>query len=122
MPSEQELAGFINATFRSVWTLELLLFLKRNGGAWGRPELVQGLRASDSVIVNGIEALAAAGLVIGEDDGTIRYRPASPDLEALAEGTETLYAQRPDAVRRLIVGGTDMGVAAFADAFRLRRD
>lgn len=123
MPSEKELAGFIRSTFRSVWTLELLIFLRNNGDrAWSRADLVQRLRASDSIVSGGTEALLAGGLIIVEDDGKARYRPVSADAEALAAGAETLYAQRPDAVRRLIVGSAADGVAAFADAFRLRRD
>mgnify|MGYP003578419952 CR=1 FL=1 len=124
MTSEQELASFIRSTFRSVWTLELLLYLKeRKDRAWRRTELVQGLRASDSIISNGTDSLLAAGLIIIEDDGAARYRPVSADIEALAHDTETLYGQRPDAVRRLIVDpAADGGVTAFADAFRLRRD
>jgi hypothetical protein len=123
MTSEQQLAGFIRSIFRSVWTLELLLFLKKGSGrGWSRAELVQGLRASESIISTGTDALLAAGLIIVENDGAARYRPVSPDLEALANDAETLYAQRPDAVRRLIVGATSDGITAFADAFRLRRD
>lgn len=123
MPSDQELAGFIRSSFRSVWTLELLLYLKqRQDRAVSRADLVTGLRASDAIVSNGMDSLLAAGLILVEEDGAARYRPAGADLEALADGAETLYAQRPDAVRRLIVGRADDGVAAFADAFRLRRD
>ena len=123
MTSEQELASFIRSTFRSVWTLELLLFLKEHGTrAWSRADLVQGLRASESIISKGTDSLLAAGLIIVEDDGAARYRPVSADVESLANGAETLYAQRPDAVRRLIVDPAADGVTAFADAFRLRRD
>jgi hypothetical protein len=124
MTNEKELASFIRSTFRSVWTLELLLYLKEHKErAWRRADLVQGLRASESIISNGTDSLLAAGLIIVEDDGAARYRPVSADLEALAEHTETLYGQRPDAVRRLIVDpAADGGVTAFADAFRLRRD
>jgi hypothetical protein len=57
-----------------------------------------------------------------QEDGRARYAPASPDIERLAEGTERLYAKKPDAVRRLIVAAATDGLAAFADAFRLRRD
>jgi hypothetical protein len=123
MPSEQEIAGFIRSTFRSVWTLELLLFLKQHQDrAWSRWDLVQGLRASDSIISTGTNSLVAAALIILEDDGAARYRPASADIQALADSAETLYSQRPDAVRRLIVDPAADGVTAFADAFRLRRD
>lgn len=123
MTSEQELAGFIRSTFRSVWTLELLLYLRRQRErAFSQTELVQGLRASDSIISTGLDVLLAGGLIIVEADGGVRYRPVSADIDALADGTEALYAQRPDAVRRLIVDPAADGVAAFADAFRLRRD
>ena len=124
MKSEQELGGFIRSTFRSVWTLELLLYLKGHAErAWSRAELVRGLRASEAIVANGTDSLLAAGLIVVEEDGTARYRPVSADIEALAEDTETLYAQRPDAVRRLIVDpAADGGVTAFAEAFRLRRD
>lgn len=123
MTSEQELAGFIRSTFRSVWTLELLLYLKdHRDRAWSRADLVQGLRASDSIVSTGLDSLLAAGLIIVEADGSACYRPVSADVEALAEGAEALYAQRPDAVRRLIVDPAADGLTAFADAFRLRRD
>jgi hypothetical protein len=123
MTDERELASFIRSTFRSVWTLELLLYLKeRKDRSWSRGELVGGLRASDSIVSTGLDCLLAAGLIIVEDDGSARYRPASSDVENLALGAEALYAQRPDAMRRLIVDPGADGVTAFADAFRLRRD
>lgn len=122
MPSEQELASFIRGNFRSVWTLELLLFLKRHSGGLSQPRLVEGLRASEGIIATGTQALLAAGLIIVEADGAALYRPASPDLETLVAGAEILYAQRPNAVRRLIVGTDETDLAAFADSFRLRRD
>jgi hypothetical protein len=41
----------------------------------------------------------------------------------LVDQSRDLYARSPDAVRRLIVVGTSSGgIAAFADAFRLRKD
>jgi len=123
MPVEQELAAFIRSSFRSVWALELLLHLRREAGrAWTRAELVERLRASDLVVAGGLDSLLAAGLVLQNSDGTARYAPASPDLERLVDGAETLYAKKPDAVRRMIVAAASDGAAAFADAFRLRRD
>ena len=123
MASEQELAGFIRSTFRSIWTLELLLYLQRHRDrAWSRSELVHELRASESIVANGLGSLLAAAMIIIEDDGGARYRPVSADVEGLAEATAALYAQRPDGVRRLIVDPAADGVTAFADAFRLRRD
>jgi hypothetical protein len=123
-PTDQQIAGFISSSFRSVWTLELMLHLARTGDrAWTADELVGALRASGSIVATGLDSLLAAGLIVVDEAAGARYRPVSPALAALAEGAGRLYAQRPDAVRRLIVGSTDEGaLAAFADAFRLRRD
>ncbi len=55
--------------------------------------------------------------------GGAAYSPASPDLAELVEDAAALYARSPDAVRRLIVAGRAGGsIAAFADAFRFRKD
>lgn len=122
MNSEQELASFIRSSFRSVWAIELMLHLKRNPRDWSKAELVDALRASELVVANGVESLIAAGLALAQNEERVRYAPASPDAERLAEATESLYAKRPDAVRRMIIAGLGDGVTAFADAFRLRRD
>ncbi|HEY5721536.1 MAG TPA: hypothetical protein VIT45_04365 [Allosphingosinicella sp.] len=122
-PTDEQIAGFIQSSFRSVWTLELLLHLARSEDrGWTPQELVDGLRASDSIVSQGLEALLAAGLIVVDEAAGARYRPASADLAALSDGAARLYSQRPDAVRRLIVGAGADGLAAFADAFRLRRD
>ncbi|MEA3015400.1 MAG: hypothetical protein QOI38_122 [Sphingomonadales bacterium] len=121
MPAEAELAQFIRSTFRSVWTLELLLHLRRGGGAMRRSELVAALRASEAVVSTAAAALFSAGLVL-LDDETMCYAPAAAGLDALVEATAVLYAQKPDAVRRLVVSAVGDPAAAFSDAFRLRRD
>ncbi|HLL31355.1 MAG TPA: hypothetical protein VK403_10200 [Allosphingosinicella sp.] len=123
MPAGQELTEFIQSHFRSVWSLELLLHLRRHPDRfWSTAELVEVLRASEAVVATGVEALLAGGLILVERDGRARYGPATPDLETRVGETEDLYARKPDAVRRLIVLSANSGVAAFADAFKLRRD
>lgn len=118
MPAAPELAAFIGDHFRSVWALELLLFLKNNPSkGWGSESLVEALRASDLVIAKGLDTLQAGGLIVSENDGSARYSPASADLRQLVDQTEALYAKKPDAVRRMIVSST--GLSAFADSFRL---
>lgn len=122
MAGNDDVATFIRSNFRSVWALELLLHLKRHRDrAWSMADLVGALRASDSIVGSSIDSLTAAGLVSVEEEGAA-YRPASADLERLADAAETYYARSPDAVRRLIVMGANGGLTAFADAFRLRRD
>ena len=123
MPSRQEVSSFIGATFRSVWALELLCFLRQNPDrSHSHEEMVAGLRGSDLVVTQGVESLSAAGLVLAEPGGSARYSPATPELETLVERTEALYAKSPDAVRRMIVSAANPSITAFAEAFRLRRD
>lgn len=123
MPAEHDIPAFIRSTFRSVWALELLCFLRQNRGrSLSHEEMVAGLRGSELVVTQGVEALAAAGLVLAEADGSARYAPAAGPLDDLVERTEALYARSPDSVRRMIVAAANPGLAAFADAFRLRKD
>ena len=123
MPSRNEVASFIRATFRSVWALELLCFLRQHRDrSLSHAEMVAGLRGSDLVVTQSVESLAAAGLVLTEADGSARYAPASADLDRLVGLAEALYARSPDAVRRMIVAAANPGITAFADAFRLRKD
>ena len=122
MPSSEEVASFIRATFRSVWALELLCFLRQNRSrALTHAEMVTELRGSDLVVTQSIATLAAAGLIVTEADGSARYA-AADDLDRLVDQAEALYASSPDAVRRMIVAAANPGVTAFADAFRLRKD
>ena len=123
MSSNDQIADFIQATFPSVWALELLCFLRqREGQSLSRADMVAGLRGSELVITQGVESLVRAGLVAAEADGSARYAPASAALAARAGEAEALYARSPDAVRRLIVSAASPGLAAFVDAFRIRKE
>lgn len=119
MTSQEDVSRFISSSFRSVWSLELLLLLKQDPRPHPRDELVTALRASDLVISQAIDSLVAAGLATVDADGHATYMPVSPEVDALVEQAQELYARRPDAVRRMIVASSTSGVAAFADAFRL---
>ena len=122
MSPPPEIAAFIRNQFRSVWTLEVLLFLKSNPDtAYGSTELVQSLRASDAIVSSCLNMLQAGGLIVMDEQGAARYAPASAELGALADETEKLYAAKPDAVRRLIVMAANSGLAAFSDSFQLWR-
>jgi hypothetical protein len=123
MPSDDDVSSFIGATFRSVWALELLCFLRQDPRrSLSHDEMVAGLRGSDLVVTQSVHALTAAGLVLAESDGSARYHPASADLDGLVERAAALYARSPDAVRRTIVAAANPAITAFADAFRLRKD
>ena len=122
MSAEDDVAPFIGSSFRSVWSLELLLLLKRDRRPWTHEQLVVALRASDQVVIQARRSLVAAGLAFEDANGEATYMPANADLERLVDGAEQLYARKPDAVRRMIVASASSGLNAFADAFRLRKD
>jgi hypothetical protein len=123
MPAKQEVTRFIRSTFRSVWALELLCFLRKHADrAWAESEIVAALRASDLIVSQGVAALTAAGIVTIQSSGAVRYQPATAALDTLVAETEAHYMRSPDAVRRLIVSSAVSELAAFADAFRFRRD
>lgn len=116
-----ELSNFIASSFQSVWALELLLLLKREPRKWSPDELISSLRASDLVLSQAIGALVTAGLITADQSG-VSYAPASDAMAELVDETESAYALKPNAVRRTIVMASKSGIAAFADAFRLRKD
>ena len=123
MASDQEVESFIRATFRSIWSLETLVLLRRDAERWwARGDIVAALRASDLVVSNSLERLCVAGLVMIGDGDTARYQPVDPALDDLVTNAEQLYARTPDAVRRMIVAASNPGITAFADSFRLKKD
>ena len=119
--SNDEILRFIASSFRSVWALELLLVLKGARRPWSREELVTTMRASDLVVTKALDALEAAGLV-SNDGEHARYMPINDEVADHLDQAEALYAKRPDAVRRAIIAASSGDAAAFADAFRLRKD
>ena len=122
MASEEDVERFIRSSFRSVWSFEVLLLLKKERRTWTHDDIVTALRASDLIVFQSLEALTAAGLVAVEASGGALYSPAGKDLAALVEEAESLYARSPDAVRRMIVVSSTSGLTAFADAFKVRKD
>lgn len=115
--------NFIRSSFRSIWSLELLLHMKQDEErAWAADELVAALRGSDLIVAQSLEYLIAAGLISINERGRARYQPASPHLRSLVNEAEALYTRSPDAVRRMIISASHGGLTAFADAFRIRKD
>jgi hypothetical protein len=116
-----ELSRFISSSFPSVWALELLLLLKSERRPWARDELIGALRASELVVSQSLDSLVAGGLAsVTQEEAA--YMPVSNSVAKLVDQAEELYALKPDKVRRMIVTASASGIAAFADAFRLRKD
>jgi hypothetical protein len=119
--STDEILRFITSSFRSIWALELLLVLKSQERSWSPDELVTTMRASELVVAKALATLEAAGLATVHGEKA-QYMPVSEEVAALVAEAESLYAKRPDAVRRAIIAVSAGDAAAFAEAFRLRKD
>lgn len=119
MVSPEQLTTFIGTSFRSVWALEVLLLLKREGHTLTTEELVAALRASTAVVNQALASLVAGGLATS-DGRSAAYQPVTPDLAALVDAAERSYATRPDQVRRIIIAAANPSLIAFSDAFRLK--
>ena len=101
---DDDVLSFIRSTIKSVWALELLLFLRRHRErAWTAEELVRELRSSRFVVSEIMTTFSAAGLIVNESDAVYRYAPAALELDRLAERLEKTYAERPMAVVKAIV-------------------
>ena len=120
---DRQVADFIRSTCRSVWTLELLCYLRKHRErAHSREELIAGLRASELVVSRGLQALSDTGLVVSQADDLVRYSPAGENLDELSTAAEAMYARNADAVRRMIVAEANPGISAFANAFKFRSE
>ena len=118
---DDDVLAFIQASIKSVWALELLLFLRRSGErSWQPDELVLELRSSDAVIGEGLATFVASGLVTIGPDGGYRYRPATAQLERLVGEVEKTYATKPVALVKAIVTAPNDKLRIFSDAFKLK--
>jgi hypothetical protein len=122
MPVDDDLKRFISGSFRSVWSLELLLLLKRDPSPHDQEAMISNLHGSTLVVSQALDCLVAAGLVSVDEAGRATYQPVTRELASLVDQAEEFYARKPDAVRRLIVVGTATGLTAFAGSFRFRKD
>ena len=116
------LKGFIHASIKSIWALELLLFLRAHRDEWWTvATLARELRASEPVVRGGL-GLFQAGRLIQEDAAArVRYDPASSELDDLVREMAEIYATRPVEVSEEIYA-PDRNIQHFADAFRLKKE
>jgi hypothetical protein len=118
-----DLREFLQYSIRSVWNIELLLWLYENSRRnWASADLVRELRASDLVVSQGVAGLQQAGLIITEAEETYRYAPASPDLDRLVQQLQRVYRERPSVVTRALFSAPSDKLTTFSDAFRLKKD
>jgi DNA-binding IclR family transcriptional regulator len=117
-----DLADFIHSSIKSVWSAELLLFLRRRRErSWTPDQLIQELRSSRSVVLEVLATFEQAGLVTREG-GSYRFAPASDELDRLTQELEAAYSERPATVVKAIMSAPSDKLKIFADAFRLKKD
>jgi hypothetical protein len=118
---EAEILRFVGSAVNSVWSLELLIRMRQQRDRiWRKDELVRELRASGQVIDQSLDNLKSIGFIADTEGGQFLYSSASPLLEALAEGAQRLYREKPVTVINAIAAPQNEKLRIFAEAFRLR--
>jgi hypothetical protein len=122
MSADQDLNAFIRSTFRSVWSLELMLFLLRNRGrSWSRAELVSAIRGSEAVVGQSLDTLLVAGLI--DVDEPARPFPAGRARSGAAgAATSELYARSPGCGARMIVLSAQCRTCRLCRRIPVRKD
>jgi predicted transcriptional regulator len=117
-----DLTEFVEGSFGSVWSLELLLFLYMGQErCWTTGELVGELRTSETVVSDSLGSLMTAGLIVSEPDNSVRYCTASLEQGELVRRLEAEYRRTPAAIRRLILNNPNRKLQSFLDAFQIKR-
>ena len=116
--TEQEVLDFVRNSIGSIWALELLVLLGAEPGrAWRVEEAVRESRSSPAAVNGALRLLASAGLVAETADGIYQYRPASPNLDAIGELVQKVYATKPTKVIAAIYESPSDRLRIFAQAF-----
>jgi hypothetical protein len=117
----RRLRQFISGSLRSVWTVELLLLLRREPErVWSPDELVRELRGSGMLVAENLKLLCAGGVAQEVEPKRFSYCPASRLLRELCDELEQEYRQRPVTVVNAIIDSATSNVQGLADAFRFR--
>jgi len=121
MISEDAVLDFAASSFNSVWSLELLLVLKRDPDhSWGADELIRELRSSQVVVAGALANLLGAGLVVESEEKRYRYQTSPARIEELVEALKVVYDTKPTAVVRAIVAAPNRKLKLLSDAFRFK--
>jgi hypothetical protein len=120
--SDDQILDFIRSSVKTVWSLELLLFMRRDAQrAWTVDQVVRELRSSRNIVTEAIAVFVQGGILREEDTG-FRYDPATDELDRLVEQLAREYAERPTTVVNAIVEVQSGKLQDFANAFRIKRD
>jgi hypothetical protein len=118
--TEEDVLAFVASSISSLWSLELLLFVKRGGDrAHTRDELIRDLRSSHTVVADVLVALRERRLVAENEPGRWRYQPSTAQLDEAVSALEQLYTVKPATVIKAIVASSDRKLRLLSDAFRI---
>ena len=113
---------FIRTFFKSVWALELLLLMRREGSrVWSVGELIHELRASELVVKGILPEFVAKGIVAETGGGMFQYHPAGAAIEQLINRVAAAYADNRIGVMDQIFSTPNENIVTFADAFRFKK-
>jgi hypothetical protein len=122
-PLPEDLVSFIQTHLISMWALRLMLTLKTDPDrTWTAQMLVRELRANDVLVSGLLDRFQLMGLSIKNDEDVWCWRPATPELETLAQGVAEAYAVTPFSVIQTIAAVPENRLRQFSDAFKLRKD
>jgi predicted transcriptional regulator len=118
---DDQILDFIRSSVRTVWSLELLLFMRRNAKrTWTSDALIRELRSSRSVVNQSLDVFLQCG-ILREDESGYRYAPATVELEWLIEQLAREFDERPASIVNAIIDAQST-LQNFANAFRIKRD
>ena len=121
--SEQDVLAFIQAKLRSVWAVELLALLRRQlDVSWTAEGLVRELRSSELVVSEALGNLRRERFIADDPGGTVRYAPATAELDAMAQAVVKLFAAKPVSVVKAVLDAPNEKLRIFSEAFKLKDD
>ena len=116
---DPDLINFVRHSLRSVWALEVLLFIRRHSPEpVGYGTIVRELRATPALVRRIVEQLVAEHLVVPEGAESVRFRASTTSLERMCDLVDAASRDRPIALRDAIIGNPDAKLKNFSDAFR----
>ena len=113
---------FLKTYIKSVWQLELIVFLKSSGKAWNCQDISKALyMSSDKNIETVLQNFERAGVVQSsqEPQKTYIYAPTNTEMRDSVEQALKAYSERRVQVVNLIYTAP---MQYFSDAFKLREE
>jgi hypothetical protein len=122
-----EFLRFLRTVAPTVDAVELLLLLHRKPDQWWSAQSACRALAPDELLSEADAAryfgvLHRSGVAALAPDGSVQYRPASPELDRLVGTLAQSYLERPVTLIRVVYALRDQNIKSFADAFKLKKD